>query len=260
MTDEELLHASKVATNAVKEAGAYLLAKQPHAQVVGEKSKRDQVLDADLGAEQILVSRIRKTFPGQAILSEEAGNIGSSFSFLWVIDPLDGSFNYIHGRNDFGVMATLLVYDNPVVSAVFLPSRDELFVARRGRGATRNGQKVVMSQTQSLKEALIHFGDFSKYDNGTGNDERLADISKLASSIGRVRMVGSATVDFGDMACGRADGLIVRNIPKWDIAAGQLLIQEAHGVFKTFQDRDESELFIFSNSKLHRKLAAILRS
>jgi myo-inositol-1(or 4)-monophosphatase len=191
-------------------------------------------------------------------LSEESGSIDQKSAYLWLIDPLDGSFNYQHGRESFGVMIGLVVDGAPVISVIYLPVHDELFVAIQGYGATRNGKRITVSSTESLPEAVIHFGDFAKDDVGSRNTQRLADITKLAYAVGRVRMVGSAAVDAADVACGRADGLIVRNLHIWDTIIGQLLVQEANGKVTVHHDQTDGRQLIFSNKHVHPTLEALL--
>lgn len=259
MVDRELLmQATSVAARAAKEAGVYLLTRQSHVQVVGAKSKRDMLLHEDIAGQSIIVAAIQQAFPTHSITSEDLPSIDNNSPYRWYNDIPDGSFNYQRGRKDYGVMVGLAHKETPLVSVIFLPAYDELFVAVRGQGATRNGERITVSETNTLMEALIFFGDFAKDDHGSSNDERLSDMEKLASSVGRIRMVGSAAVDFADIACGRADGLIVRNVPAWDTVCGELLIQEAQGVSDTYQDQAGGQLHIFSNRNLHKALEELL--
>lgn len=227
-TRELLAQALDVAQETARAAGVYLLEHQSTASVVRQKTSRDALLDADLAAESIILEHIRTAFPQHVVLSEEAGtSSGDDKHYKWVVDPLDGSANYLRGSPLFGVAIALLTDGVASVGAIYLPALGELYCAVRGGGAKCNDVAIHCAETPRLAQAVIHVGDFAKSGRHRDNIYRLAGVEPLADKAGRVRMVGSAAADFAFVACGRADGLVMFGSTPWDIEAGQLLAMEA---------------------------------
>ena len=201
-----------VASQAARAAGAYLAQRLGTAQVQTYKAERDAQLDVDLGAEAILLEMIQRAFPDDAILSEEAGSQRESARRQWIIDPLDGSFNFQHGSPLFGVAIALRLDGVTRLGVLYLPTTDELYTSVQGQGAFRNDAPMHVSDTALLSQAVIHVSDFDWNGNGDGNHQRLQIMSSLASEIGRVRMIGTAAGDFAWLAAGRSDGLIMYSL------------------------------------------------
>src|SRR5579885_1420429 len=151
----------KIAEGAAREAGAYLLQKLGAAKVEHRKSLRDDVLDADLQAEQLIVTRLRKELPHIGMLSEESGQEGE-YDHYWIVDPLDGSANFQHGSPLFAIAIALVLNRVPQASIVYLPAQNEMFTAIQHQGAFLNGKRVHVSSTSTIEQAIIHVGDFSK--------------------------------------------------------------------------------------------------
>lgn len=249
----------KIAEDVVREAGTYLLHTLGTAKVAYRKDLRDDVLDADIQAERLIVTRLRKEFPHISILSEEAGQEGE-YEHYWIIDPLDGSANFQHGSPLFGIALALVTQQTTQVGMIYLPTRDEIFVAIRGQGAYLNNTRITVSETATLNEAIIHVGDFTKEGDLDLIKEGLEDVSTVATHVQRIRMIGTAATDLAYIACGRADALINYATTSWDIEAGKLLLLEAGGKTTTIQRHTIKPVSIYSNNHLHHIVQKLLET
>lgn len=257
--DEDILYrALETAETAAQEAGNYLERKRGEVHVIQKKALRDDLLDADLEAEQIIIRKLRAHFPDHDIISEEAGGENKDSLYRWVVDPLDGSFNFQHGSPTFAISISLLIDNITTVGVVYIPLQKEMFTAIRGHGARLNGQPIHVSDTSNLNDAIVHVGDFSKDGNTRDNKERVADIAHLADAVGRVRMIGTAATDLAYVACGRAEGLVIHNVLPWDIEVGCLLIREAKGEVSFRKSKDGKYLVVCSNGHIHRELLNVI--
>jgi myo-inositol-1(or 4)-monophosphatase len=192
------------------------------------KGRNDFVSEVDRAAERAVIQTIHKHYPDHAILAEESGAQGDS-EYLWVIDPLDGTTNYLHGFPVFAVSVALLHKNRMEHAAVYDPMRQETFTASRGRGAQLDGHKIRVSGCKSLDRALI----------GTGFPFRNADASlrpyfgmleKAIAGTAGVRRPGAAALDLCYVAAGRLDAFWEIGLSKWDLAGGALIIREAGGL------------------------------
>lgn len=229
MTPSELLTG---AITAAKIGGAVLLERLEQVRTVSFKGpgRSNLVTDADRASEDAILRHITTAFPGHAFLAEEGGGAGHS-DWTWIIDPLDGTTNYAHGVPHFCV--TLGVEgpgpNGPEVLAgvVYDPTRDEVFAAAKGQGATLNGKPIHVSNTSKLENALLCTG--FPYDVQVKPEVPLGLFSKLVVQAQGIRRMGSAALDLAYVACGRYDGYFEFGLQPWDIAAGALLISEAGG-------------------------------
>ncbi|GHO95427.1 inositol monophosphatase [Reticulibacter mediterranei] len=249
----------EIAKNAARDAGQYLIQKLGQATIKNQKSSRDDLLDIDLEAENIILTKLRKDAPDIGILSEEAGHEGNHDRY-WIVDPLDGSANFQHGSPIFAVAIALVVKQITVGSVIYLPTRDEMFTAIYGQGACLNGRLINTSKTKNLDEAIIHIGDIMKEGDPNITMERLEDVSKLLTQARRVRMIGTAATDLAYVACGRADVLVNHATTPWDVEAGKLLLLEANGKFTEKQISNSKQIFIYSNGVVHEAAEKLLFS
>jgi myo-inositol-1(or 4)-monophosphatase len=200
---------------------------------VNYKGWRNLVTALDLEVEEMLISRIRDRFPEDSIRAEEGGGdlageqLRSPSSHRWVIDPLDGTTNYVHRHPFYCVSIGVEDASGPLVGVVFAPRLDELFAARRGRGATLNGESIHVSEESDLSRALLASG--FAYAHGTDEDQNLRNWARLAGKCRGLRRCGSAALDLAYVADGRFDGFWELGLSPWDVAAGALLVQEAGG-------------------------------
>jgi myo-inositol-1(or 4)-monophosphatase len=247
-----------VAQQAARTAGAYLLERRGAAQPGKAKAARDIQLDVDLGAERIVLGAIEAEFPDDQILSEEAGGASQAHGRLWIVDPLDGSFNFQHGYPLFGTIIALQVDQATTLGVIYLPTTDEMYTAVRGQGAFRNGSLLRASTTATLSEAIVHVSDFSVTGDPADNHQRLQIMSTLASAVGRVRMGGTAAGDFAWLAGGWTDGLVMYSTHPWDVEAGALLVEEAGGIVTRVRMSDGKDAYVGGNHRMYKDLACLV--
>lgn len=200
---------------------------------ISSKSANDFVTEVDHKAEQAIIETIRKAFPDHAILAEESGETaGSNDEYLWIIDPLDGTTNFIHGFPQFAVSIALQVRGRLEHAVIYNPVSEELFTASRGGGATLNNRRIRVSGAKSLAGSLLGTGFPFKQPQYL--DPYLETFRALHPETAGIRRAGSAALDLAFVAAGRLDGFWEIGLNKWDIAAGVLLIQEAGGLVSDF--------------------------
>lgn len=218
-----------IAVRAARSAGRILLHnfERVDAISVTNKGNNDFVSEVDRNAEQAIIRELRSKYPDHAILAEESGAQGTS-NYRWIIDPLDGTTNYLHGFPHFSVSIALMVRDRLEHAVVYDPLREELFTATRGEGALLNDRRLRVSHRPSLEGALLSTGiPFREHGH---LDAYLGMFKALISETAGIRRPGSAALDFAYVAAGRVDGFWELGLSPWDMAAGALLVQEAGGV------------------------------
>jgi myo-inositol-1(or 4)-monophosphatase len=248
------------AIETARDAGQILLEKFGRITVM-KKGDINLVTEADLASEAMIIERIKSYYPKHSILAEESGEaviIGGDNTWKWIIDPLDGTTNYAHGYPCFAVTIALEHDGEIVIGVTFDPTRDELFAAENGGGATLNGKPIRVSAAENLGDSLICTG--FPYDFKRKDDFARHLTAFLLDSRG-VRRDGSAAIDLAYVACGRFDGFWEEGLNPWDLAAGKLLIEEAGGWVTNY---DGSAFSIYSppicasNGKIHSEMLAIL--
>ncbi len=194
---------------------------------IDEKKRNDFVTNIDKKSEEVIIDTIKQAYPDHAILAEESGPQGSDEN-VWVIDPLDGTMNFIHGFPHVAISIALRVNGRLEVGVVYDPLRNEIFSAARGKGAHLNGRRMRVSDLSRLDGAFL----------GTGFPFRakqhlttyLTSFEKLFHECSGIRRAGAAALDLAYVACGRLDGFWEVALEEWDMAAGALLIKEAGGI------------------------------
>jgi myo-inositol-1(or 4)-monophosphatase len=218
------------AVKAARRAGAIInrAAQNLDALTVQRKQENDYVSEVDRAAEQEIIDVLLNAYPNHAILAEESGAKGES-EFQWIIDPLDGTTNYLHGFQQYGVSIALMHKGIITQAVIFDPARNDLFTASRGHGAYLNDHRLRVSKRIYLKDALIGTGfpyrDFSY----------IAIFKEMLQKTSGVRRPGAACLDLAYVAAGRLDGFWEFGLNPWDIAAGVLLVQEAGGLVGDFR-------------------------
>lgn len=199
---------------------------------IQEKSTQNLVTQADFESEQFIGEAIRREFPGHAMLGEEGDQSADLMADdVWVVDPLDGTNNYAHGIPQFCVSVAYARRGVVQVGAIYDPLRHELFTARRGQGAWRNGQAIRVSDTQDLSRGIFATGFF--YERGESMERTLDSIRTLfRRNIRGIRRFGAAALDLSWVACGRFQGFFEYKLAPWDFAAGGLVVEEAGGVVR----------------------------
>ena len=249
------------AIETAREAGQILIEKFGRKITVSKKGDINLVTEADLASEKHIIEKINSRYPKHAVLAEESGEaiVEGDQTWKWVIDPLDGTTNYAHGYPCFCVTLALEHNGEIVVGVTFDPTRDELFAAEKGSGATLNNKPIRVSETQQLKDALLVTG--FPYD--TRERENFArHFTGFTHASRGIRRDGSAAIDMAYVACGRFDGFWEEGLHAWDVAAGVLLIEEAGGRVSYY---DDSKFSIYkapicaSNNLIHREMLEILK-
>ncbi|BBP00622.1 inositol monophosphatase family protein [Sulfuriferula nivalis] len=202
---------------------------------IQHKDHNDFVTEVDRAAEATIIETLLDAYPNHAILAEESGQQGDS-EYQWIIDPLDGTTNFLHGFPQYCISIALVHNGQLEQGVIYDPTRNDLFTASRGQGAFLNDRRIRVSKALKLADALIGTGfpyrDFTHLDTYMG---MLRDV--LQKSAG-VRRPGSAALDLAYVAAGRFDGFWEIGLNKWDIAAGCLLVKEAGGLVGDFQGDD----------------------
>ena len=203
------------------------------------KSKNDFVTEVDRQAEAAIIDTLLKAYPSHSILAEESGNSGTekNHEYQWIIDPLDGTTNFLHGNPQFSVSIALKHKDKLEQAVVYDPLREDLYTASRGKGAFLNNRRIRVSKLMTLEGALLGTGfPFKKQEH---IDTYLKTFKALFAYASDMRRPGSAALDLAYLAAGRLDGFWELGLQKWDIAAGVLLVQEAGGLVGDFSGGSE---------------------
>jgi myo-inositol-1(or 4)-monophosphatase len=252
------------AIETAREAGQILLEKFGRKIEVSKKADINLVTEADLASEKFIVEKIRSYYPKHSILAEESGEsnvlvVEGESRWKWIIDPLDGTTNYAHGYPCFCVTLAVEHNDEIVIGVTFDPTRNEMFAAEKGKGATLNNRKISVSESENLSDALLVTG--FPYDFKQRVDFARHITEFLLKSRG-IRRDGSAAIDMAYVACGRFDGFWEEGLNAWDVAAGVLLIEEAGGRVTYY---DDSKFSIYappicaSNGLIHAEMLEVLK-
>jgi len=204
---------------------------------VTTKAANDFVSDVDRQAEQAIIETIRKSYPDHAIKAEENGELEGNPDFQWIIDPLDGTTNFLHGFPQFAVSIAFKQNGRLSQGVVFNPVNQELFTASRGEGAMLNDRRLRVSKQKGLEGALLGTG--FPFKDQQHLDTYLETFKALFPMTAGIRRPGSAALDLAYVAAGRLDGFWEIALNEWDMAAGALLIKEAGGLVGDFSGGDE---------------------
>jgi myo-inositol-1(or 4)-monophosphatase len=224
---------------------------------VDSKGRNDFVSEIDRKSEADIIATIRRSYPQHAILAEESGRSGDD-EFMWIIDPLDGTTNFLHGFPVFAVSIAVEHRGRLQHAVVYDPMRQEFFTASRGDGAQLEGKKIRVSSQRTLEGALIGTG--LPFRSGAHVDAYLAMLKLIMGTAAGVRRPGSAALDLAYVAAGRLDGFWEFGLAPWDTAAGTLLIQEAGGRVGTLSGGEYAlgPNIIAGNPKVYEEMLAAL--
>jgi len=226
---------------------------------VHTKDRNDFVSEVDRQAEQEIIGILRKAYPGHGVLAEESGSQDGN-DYLWIIDPLDGTTNYLHGFPQFAVSIALQYKGRIEQGVVYDPLRQELFTASRGAGATLNDRRIRVTSRRSLDGALLGTGFPFKAQQHL--DAYLDMFRALFPKTAGIRRPGSAALDLAYVAAGRLDGFWEIGLNIWDMAAGVLLIQEAGGLSSDFLGGHEylkNGNLVAGNPKVFAEILKVIR-
>ncbi len=218
-----------IAVRAARRAGNVIVRGQQRLDEVRyeAKGRHDYVSQVDRDAESVIVETLTTAYPAHQILAEESGTTGKS-DHIWIIDPLDGTLNFLHAYPQFAVSIGLTVSGRLDQAVVYDPMRDELFTASRGEGAQLNGHRIRVANRKHLDSALLATGFAVR--RPPELRAQLPFFNDMLEQCADVRRAGAAALDLAYVACGRLDGFWEFGLKPWDVAAGTLLIQESGGL------------------------------
>lgn len=246
----------RVAVEAAKTAGRILIRGFRKDFKVKRKSRNELVTSLDIECEREIVSIIQRAFPEHGVLSEEKGFDEKQSDSIWLIDPLDGTHNFVFGIPIFGVSIAFAVKGQVQCGVILLPAFNELFTAERGRGAFLNGSRIRVS-TRSPRDSVVNFCSLFLQ-----HHEKTRALQSIKSKVLNVRLLGSSAFNLASIATGRMDALIEFDDKPTDFAAGWLLVEEAGGKFSRIDGADSSlwdSSYLASNRVLHDWLVDVLR-
>jgi myo-inositol-1(or 4)-monophosphatase len=192
------------------------------------KARNDYVSEVDREAESLIIEELLKAYPGHGIVAEESGVIETDDEYRWIIDPLDGTTNYLHGFPHYAVSIACEHRGRLSHGVIYDPFKQELFAASRGDGATLNNRRIRVNNLKTVKGALLATG--FPFKNPDNLDEFLKLFNAFFSSVSDIRRAGSAALDMAYVAAGRLDGYWESGLNSWDLAAGALIVREAGGL------------------------------
>ncbi len=253
---------ANIALRAARAAADYIAQAfdRPDERNISAKARNDFVSDVDVNAERMIIAAIEQTYPGHAILGEESGEQGQH-EYTWIIDPLDGTLNFLQGIPHFAVSIGIMKGNHLEHGVIVDPIRNEEFVASRGYGAQLNGKRIRVSQRTKLQECVL----------GTGIppgsigrlDEYMDSLKVMTGTCRGIRRAGSAALDLAYVAAGRTDGFWEMGLSRWDIAAGIVLVREAGGFIGDLKGGEaywQSGDIVAANPKCMRAMVQTLKT
>ena len=228
---------------------------------VSLKGPSDFVTNCDKKVEKILIDEFLKARPSYSILSEEIGEINNDDSFKWIIDPIDGTSNFLHGIPHFAISVGLEHNKEIICGIIYDPIKDEMFTAEKGNGSYLNNQRMRVSSRSKLEDCMIFTGGPKR--EAKNRELALKEYYKFSIKIlTPIRKLGSASLDMAYVAAGRCDGFWQRNLNYWDIAAGIILVKEAGGFVTDFNGENEyiqNKTILATNAKINKEMIEVLK-
>jgi myo-inositol-1(or 4)-monophosphatase len=228
---------------------------------VSVKGPGDFVTASDKKVEKILIDELQKARPNYSILSEEIGKISNDESFKWIIDPIDGTTNFLHGIPHFAISIGLEQDGEIICGIIYDPIKDEMFVAEKGNGSYLNNQRIRVSSRSKLKDCIIFTGGPKKEEKD--RETSLKEYYNFSSKVQiPIRKLGSAALDMAYVAAGRCDGFWQKYLSYWDIAAGIILVKESGGFVTDYYGENkylENKTLLVTNSKINKEMVEVLK-
>ena len=226
------------------------------------KGPGDFVSAADRKAEEVIFEELSKARPGYGFLMEEGGVVeGADKSHRWIIDPLDGTTNFLHGLPIFAVSIALEREGQLVAGVVYNPATDDMFMAEKGQGAYQNNRRLRVAARRELSDSLIGCG-IPHLGKAETHPKFKAELGAVMARVGNVRRMGAASIDLALVAAGKLDGYWERDLKPWDIAAGLVLVREAGGYICDMNGGDamlDTGSVCCGNEAIQRQLFAVLK-
>jgi len=228
---------------------------------VSLKGPGDFVTNCDKKVEKILIDELLKARPSYSILSEEIGEINNDDSFKWIIDPIDGTSNFLHGVPHFAISVGLEHNKEIICGIIYDPIKDEMFTAEKGNGSYMNNQRMRVSSRSKLEDCMIFTGGPKR--DAKNRELALKEYYKFSIKVlTPIRKLGSASLDMAYVAAGRCDGFLQRNLNYWDVAAGIILVKEAGGFVTDFNGESEyiqNKTILATNAKINEEMIEVLK-
>ena len=252
-----------IAVRAARSAGDFIsrYSERVDSLQITEKSRNDFVTEVDKGAEKTIIDTIRKAYPDHSILAEESGQ-HSGNEYEWIIDPLDGTTNFLYGFPHYAVSIAVRHKGRISQGVIYNPISQELFTASRGEGAQLDGRRLRVTSRKGLEGALLGTGIPYRDDQMHLMDDYLGMLKALIPGSAGIRRPGSAALDLAYVAAGRLDGFWEMDLNIWDIAAGVLLVEEAGGLvgdFKGGMDYLENGNIVAANPKVFKAMLQTIK-
>jgi myo-inositol-1(or 4)-monophosphatase len=250
------------AVKAARRAGAIIVRGSNDIErlTIHRKRQNDFVSEVDHAAEAAIIQILKDAYPTHGFHAEESGKDRAKSEYVWCIDPLDGTTNFLHGLPQYCVSIALLHKGAPEQAVIFDPNRNELFTATKGVGAYLNERRIRVSKQEQFKEALVGTGfPFREMDN---LDLYVGQLRRLLQGTAGVRRAGAAALDLAWVACGRMDAFWEMGLSAWDMAAGALLVREAGGLVGDLDGNEgflDSGRIVASNAKLFSPILQVLK-
>ena len=248
----------ELAITAAREAGAILVENFGKIERVDTKGVRDLVSNVDIASEKKIIEVIKSQYPDHGILCEESAEEVTNSDYKWIIDPLDGTHNYIYGIKTYGICIALEHKGELILGLVYIPYSDEVYWAEKGKGAYFNGDPIHVSE-RTLEDAMVIFDSTLHVDN----EDRTGFLSTLVDKSFGLRISGSAAWNLTRVAMGIADLIVEYGDKPWDFAAGGLIVEEAGGKLTTLDGDKWSPYiqgYLASNDKFHDQVLELLHS
>jgi myo-inositol-1(or 4)-monophosphatase len=246
-----------LAITAAKEAGKILIESFGKIKRVDTKGVRDLVSNVDIASEKKIIEIIKTQYPDHGILCEESVGHETGSDYKWIIDPLDGTHNYIYGITTYGISIALEYKGELILGLVYIPPSDEMYLAEKGKGAYLNGERIHVSD-RNLEEAMVIFDSTLHTDRA----DRIKFLDVLVDKAFGLRISGSAARNLTYIASGCADLIVEYGDKPWDFAAGGLLLEEAGGKLTTLDGEKWSPYiqgYLASNNKFHDQILKLIK-
>lgn len=227
---------------------------------VREKAPHDYVSNVDTLSEEIIIDTIQRAYPQHGIIGEESGQIVGQDNITWIIDPLDGTTNYLHALPHFAISIAVQHNDRIEHGVIYDPIRRELFTASIGRGAQLNNHRIRVSSQTDINKAMLVTRFPCKRHQLT--EQYITTFSELSNTCASIRRTGSAALDLAYLAAGRLDGIWEFSLKSWDIAAGAIMVREAGGIISDPLGEEnylESGQVVAGNPRIYRSLLQTLK-
>lgn len=252
-----------IAVKAARNAAKTIVRFVDHLESVSitEKSRNDLVTEVDRLAEEEIIKEIRRAYPNHGILAEESGDQPGSEEYTWVVDPLDGTANFVHSFPQFAISIAVRHKNEAQVAVIYDPLRQELFTAAKGQGAQLDNRKIRVSERKKLDSALIGTG--FPFRDSAHFKPYLRMFEGIFPQCADIRRAGAASLDLAYVAAGRLDGFWESSLKDWDMAAGSLIIREAGGIVSDYHGEDQyldNGTIVAGNPKVHKALLDIIQA